>query len=257
MQRVSGVNFLANGAGAGKNTYQDYNAATGQAGTTPNASALTALQEEIASFVEFSGLALNPADNTQLRQAIAAYVTAAITGGTYETVAAATSSLAAAVASLDNPAQVATAIAAALASYAPLASPALTGNPTAPTQAATDNSTKLANTAQVQLAIAALASGVGQTWQNLTGSRVSGTTYTNTGAKPITVLMVFPDTVSSSPYVTVVVGGVTLINNVEYDNGSGVGALTASFIVPPGATYVVTFGSWTYSGATLQWNELR
>lgn len=39
---------------------------------------------------------------------------------------------------------------------APLASPALTGNPTAPTQAAGNNSTRIANTAFVQAAIAAL-----------------------------------------------------------------------------------------------------
>lgn len=36
-----------------------------------------------------------------------------------------------------------------LSSYAPLASPALTGNPTAPTQTAGDNSTKIATTAYV------------------------------------------------------------------------------------------------------------
>lgn len=76
MQRVSGANFLANGNGTGKNAYQDYNPATGQAGTTPNASALNALQEEIAGLIEAAGLTLNPADNTQLRQA----VTAAISG---------------------------------------------------------------------------------------------------------------------------------------------------------------------------------
>lgn len=37
-----------------------------------------------------------------------------------------------------------------LGDYAPLASPALTGNPTAPTQAANDDSTKIATTAYVQ-----------------------------------------------------------------------------------------------------------
>jgi len=45
---------------------------------------------------------------------------------------------------------------AALDLKAPLASPALTGNPTAPTQAAGNNSTRLANTAFVQAAIAAV-----------------------------------------------------------------------------------------------------
>lgn len=39
-----------------------------------------------------------------------------------------------------------------LATYAPLASPALTGNPTAPTQSANDNSTKIASTAYVDAA---------------------------------------------------------------------------------------------------------
>jgi hypothetical protein len=43
-------------------------------------------------------------------------------------------------------------IAAAALTYAPLASPALTGNPTAPTQAPGDNSTKIATTAYVDAA---------------------------------------------------------------------------------------------------------
>lgn len=45
---------------------------------------------------------------------------------------------------------------ASLASYAPLSSPALTGNPTAPTQTAADNSTKLATTQYVTSAIGAI-----------------------------------------------------------------------------------------------------
>jgi hypothetical protein len=44
-----------------------------------------------------------------------------------------------------------------LAAKAPLASPALTGTPTAPTQTALDNSTKLATTAYVDAAIVAQA----------------------------------------------------------------------------------------------------
>ncbi|MEZ0150122.1 MAG: hypothetical protein AB9Q19_12530 [Candidatus Reddybacter sp.] len=50
----------------------------------------------------------------------------------------------------------ATTITNALALKAPLASPALSGNPTAPTQAAGNNTTRLANTAFVSAAIAAL-----------------------------------------------------------------------------------------------------
>lgn len=50
---------------------------------------------------------------------------------------------------------------AALALLAPLASPALTGNPTAPTQAPGDNSTKIATTAYVEAAVAAGGGGGG------------------------------------------------------------------------------------------------
>lgn len=44
---------------------------------------------------------------------------------------------------------------------APLASPALTGNPTAPTQTAGNNSTRVATTAFVQAALSALVNGAG------------------------------------------------------------------------------------------------
>lgn len=47
----------------------------------------------------------------------------------------------------------------ALQAYAPLSSPALTGTPTAPTPAASDNSLRVANTAFVKTAIAALVNG--------------------------------------------------------------------------------------------------
>jgi hypothetical protein len=57
--------------------------------------------------------------------------------------------------------QTASQVTTALAPYAPLASPALTGSPTAPTVSpGTDNSTKVATTAFVQSAVAAVSSGV-------------------------------------------------------------------------------------------------
>lgn len=59
-------------------------------------------------------------------------------------------------ASFDTLAEIAT----ELALKAPLASPALTGNPTAPTQSASDNSTNLATTAYVDAAVAAVGAGV-------------------------------------------------------------------------------------------------
>jgi hypothetical protein len=64
---------------------------------------------------------------------------------------------------------------------APLASPALTGNPTAPTQSSGNNSTRLATTAYVDAAVAAGGGGsgiiVGSSWP---GSATPGVWYFNT-----------------------------------------------------------------------------
>jgi hypothetical protein len=80
--------------------------------------------------------------------------------------------------------------------------------------------------------------GQGQTWQNLVGSRVIGTTYTNTTGRPIMVNQT---------------GSIASTNTVTI-NGVAVGSsYTQSVVVPPGATYVVTYGS----GAIANWTELR
>lgn len=78
--------------------------------------------------------------------------------------------------------------------------------------------------------------GNGQTWQNVLGSRVSGTTYYNTTGKTIFVCVgISTGSIASS------VNGVSVSNGTQYGN---------YFPVPPGASYVVT--------ATLGfWAELR
>ena len=89
--------------------------------------------------------------------------------------------------------------------------------------------------------------GVGQTWQSV--SRSSGTTYTNNTGKSIMVI-IGANAVSGSPNITVVVGGVTIINySFPYGSGNPV-----TFIVPDLTSYS---GTWP-SGTTLAyWNELR
>ena len=69
MQRVTSA---AGGVdpGDGKLIYQDQIIAIGQVGTDLLAVNRTAHQEELANAVEMSGIELNPADNTQLYQAI-------------------------------------------------------------------------------------------------------------------------------------------------------------------------------------------
>lgn len=89
--------------------------------------------------------------------------------------------------------------------------------------------------------------GVGQTWQAV--SRSSGVTYTNSTGKSIMVI-IGVNAVSGSPNITVVVGGLAIINyTFPYGSGNPV-----TFIVPDGASYS---GTWP-SGTTLAyWNELR
>ena len=92
--------------------------------------------------------------------------------------------------------------------------------------------------------------GFSQSWQNITGSRTAGVTYTNTTGRPIALAVSTNNAATSGIVITV--AGVT----VQSSSGSvGGGAFTsdAFAIVPPGATYVVT----TLAVAISTWNELR
>ena len=144
------------------------------------------------------------------------------------------------------------------ATYAPIASPALTGNPTAPTQTAGDSSTKVSTTAFVATAItaalvaaasaaAATQIGIGQTWQNLTASRANGTTYTNSTAKPILVSITTGTNATTNH--TITVGGVVAQQAATNPNATTAWVMA---IVPPGATYVASS-----NGTMIYWAELR
>lgn len=99
------------------------------------------------------------------------------------------------------------------------------------------NVLKSNGTTWVSQAIRGLGFG-GETWQNVTSSRASGTTYTNNLGYPIAVSA--RSTGASSPSITIVVNGVTVSNFNWQFNGAG--AFAGGFtIVPPGATYSLTF----------------
>ena len=89
--------------------------------------------------------------------------------------------------------------------------------------------------------------GVGQTWQNLTSSRASGVTYTNTTGKPIAVSITLADQ-GGSNYL-VYVNGVVVINIFDYGSA---GAEDSFFIVPTGASYSISTGN-----IIRNWAELR
>jgi hypothetical protein len=90
--------------------------------------------------------------------------------------------------------------------------------------------------------------GVGQTWQNLTGSRSNGATYTNSTGKPIQVI-ISCQTNNNVTSLVVYVGGVII-----YSGGSFTwyNSPTASFIVPNGASYLASTNT-----SFLSWAELR
>lgn len=89
--------------------------------------------------------------------------------------------------------------------------------------------------------------GVGQTWQDLTSSRVSGVTYTNSTGKPIAVSITLTDQ-GFSNYL-VYVNGVLVINIWDYGSS---GANHSFFIVPTGASYAISTGN-----IIELWSELR
>ncbi|MDH1499353.1 hypothetical protein [Comamonas terrigena] len=91
--------------------------------------------------------------------------------------------------------------------------------------------------------------GDGQTWQNVTASRVPGTTYTNTTGRAIFVRVVF-----ASPWP----GSRTLyVDGAAVDTQRIDSAITSSMallaIVPAGSTYSLIAGS---TGVSM-WMELR
>ena len=95
--------------------------------------------------------------------------------------------------------------------------------------------------------------GVGQTWQNVTGSRALDVTYTNTTGKPIQIA-VQNTTSGAGPggYSAVTVDGLTVYSCYSMYIGVPVGV--PNVIVPDGSTFMVT-GAGTAVLNT--WLELR
>ena len=94
----------------------------------------------------------------------------------------------------------------------------------------------------------AVAFGVGQTWQDLTASRVVSTTYTNSTGKPI--LVSYQVSGANSASATATVDGIIIANVTN--NSQYVTRVPMSFIVPNGSTYSIV---GTTTG--FKWVELR
>ena len=96
-----------------------------------------------------------------------------------------------------------------------------------------------------------IAIGVGQTWQGVTASRASGTTYTNTTGKPIMVSVYSKTFTNGSASLSAYVD--ELLIQVSRNQTNFTGVETVCFIVPAASTYSITS-----SGAGIaMWAELR
>lgn len=81
--------------------------------------------------------------------------------------------------------------------------------------------------------------GMGQTWQNVTGSRTAGVTYYNTTGKPIQIsIFANVGSGSASGSVSLTIGALSLGQVVA--SGLAQIAGTATFLVPPGVSYSFT-----------------
>jgi len=90
----------------------------------------------------------------------------------------------------------------------------------------------------------------GETWHDVTASRSSGTTYTNSYTYPIMVGVGLRASSSGPTATSLYVNGVQ-VANANFGGWTGTGCWPASAIVPSGATYSVTGGYGLYYWAEL------
>ena len=104
------------------------------------------------------------------------------------------------------------------------------------------------------LALTDVGLGVGQTWQDVTASRASATTYTNSTSRPIMVEIVWSASVTNHVRARIKVDALYInTSSAELDSTSG--RITVVVIVPAGSTYRSDQDS--SSGSITNWYELR
>ena len=106
-----------------------------------------------------------------------------------------------------------------------------------------------AGTVATQDYVGTQALGIGQTWQNVVGSRALGTTYTNSTGRPILVNIVASRS-NTTGTLGITVAGVSTGNLTIAQNVQGF----VSAVVPNGATYLISGSTLTTINA---WVELR
>jgi hypothetical protein len=98
--------------------------------------------------------------------------------------------------------------------------------------------------------------GIGQTWQNVTGSRAFGSTYTNSTGKPIAVSVSGTANNNGSFVLILYVNGAEIGYSTVYAANAGY-RVHSFFIVPNGATYAVSGSGGIATTILYNWSELR
>jgi len=94
--------------------------------------------------------------------------------------------------------------------------------------------------------------GVGQTWTNVTSSRATGTTYTNSTGRPIFVSVV--PNASANLIGSFFINNVFVANSQDTPSGGGGGGSNFTYVIPNGDTYrAVNNQNFVIN----QWWELR
>lgn len=140
-----------------------------------------------------------------------------------------------------------------LANYAPIYNPTLTGTPSAPTAPVGTNTTQLATTAFVKNSLSNQKLGLGITgevWNDVTGSRSQGVTYTNSRTYPIQVSGNFGCNGGGQGYIYI--DGVLVSFWAAQFNGCGGYSVNMPCIVPAGSTYQLA----NMGGSARGWYEL-
>jgi hypothetical protein len=110
-----------------------------------------------------------------------------------------------------------------------------------------------ANVTQAKLETLVVPLGVSQTWQNVTGSRATGTTYTNSTGRPITVCVLLATANLANGSGSLNVGGLAVAPMNCYVNASTPPRYAMTVVVPSGSTYSASVSS----SSLASWYELR
>ena len=98
--------------------------------------------------------------------------------------------------------------------------------------------------------------GDSQTWQDVTGSRVFGTTYTNTTGRPIAVAASFGLNNFANYYIRIDIDGLLVTEDSGSANTDGSLKGNVFGVVPNGSTYKVYQSGGSLTGGSI-WMELR